>query len=47
MDFEDKKKKKDDDEEEEDKKDDFEFLNLTELTQEWDNEDPKICSDEE
>lgn len=44
------KKKKNDDEDEEDQKeqeDEFEFLNLTELTQEWDNEDPKVCSDEE
>ena len=40
----DKKKKKDDDEDEEDE---FEFLNLTELVQDWDNEDPKICTDEE
>jgi hypothetical protein len=48
IDFEDKKKKKDDiEDEEEEKEDEFEFLNLTELTQEWDNEDPKVCTDEE
>jgi hypothetical protein len=47
IDFDDKKKKKDEDDEEEQQDDEFEFLNLTELGQEWDNEDPKICSDEE
>ena len=47
IDFDDKKKKKDEDEEEEQQDDSLEFLNLTELGQEWDNEDPKICSDEE
>lgn len=49
IDFEDKKKKSDDDDEEEEKEgeDEFEFLNLTELLQEWDNEDPKVCTDEE
>ena len=30
-----------------DQEDEFEFLNLTELLQEWDNEDPKVCTDEE
>lgn len=42
-----KKKEDDDDEDEKDQEDKFEFLNLTELTQDWDNEDPKVCSDEE
>lgn len=42
-------KKNDDDllEEEEEKNDVFEFLNLTELFNEWDNEDQRVCSDEE
>jgi hypothetical protein len=44
-----KKKKKDDDlfEDEGEPEDEYEFLNLTELITEWDNEDPKVCSDEE
>ena len=33
--------------EEEEKNDVFEFLNLTELFNEWDNEDQRVCSDEE
>ena len=45
IDTDDKKKKHDDDDEEEDNDDGF--LNLTELKLEWDNEDPKICNDEE
>jgi hypothetical protein len=42
-------KKNEDDllEEEEEKNDVFEFLNLTELFNEWDNEDQRVCSDEE
>lgn len=44
-----KKKKKGDmgDIIEEEDKEEFEFLNLTQLMNEWDNEDPKICTDEE
>jgi len=45
IDVDDKKKKKDDEEDEDE--DEFEFLNLSELKQPWDNEDPKICTDEE
>ena len=49
LDLDDKKKKKDDDDDEgeEGGKDQFEYLNLTELRQLWDNEDPKICDDDE
>ena len=49
IDLDEKKKKNEDEDEDEQKEaeDDFEFLNLTELVQEWDNEDPKVCSDEE
>lgn len=50
IDIDDKKKKKKSDEEEEEEgegNDQHEFLNLSELTQEWDNEDPKVCNDEE
>lgn len=47
IDVEDKKKKKKDDEEENEDNDEFEFLNLSELKQEWDNEDPRVCTDEE
>jgi hypothetical protein len=45
----DKKKKKDDDilENDEDQDDDFEFVNVTELLEEWDNEDPKVNPDDE
>jgi len=45
----DEKKKKDDIEVEdlEDGSDGFEFLNLTELFNEWDNEDQKICSEDD
>ena len=44
IDIDDKKKKKDEDDgdNEED-----EFLNISELQAEWDNEDPKICDDDE
>jgi len=42
-----KKKKKDDDEDEDAENEQHEFLNLSELRQEWDNEDPKVCNDEE
>lgn len=45
FDFDDKKKKPDDEEEEEG--DGMEFLNLTELLQEWDNEDPKVTNDDD
>ena len=45
FDFDDKKKKPDEEEEEEN--DELEFLNLTELLQEWDNEDPRVCDDDE
>jgi hypothetical protein len=47
IDVDEKKKKKHDDDDDEEEKDEFEFLNLTDLQQEWDNEDPKICIDEE
>ena len=47
IDFDDKKKKKDIDEEEEGDGAEDEFLNISELQQEWDNEDPKICDDDE
>ena len=51
VDVKDDKKKKNDDEIEEEGEDENvepEFLNLSELYQEWDNEDPKInCNDEE
>lgn len=48
IDVDDKKKKKTDDlDDEEEDEDEFEFLNLTELESEWDNEDPKVCTDEE
>lgn len=47
IDTDDKKKKKHEDEDDEGDEDEFAFLNLTELKQEWDNEDPKICNDEE
>jgi hypothetical protein len=48
FDFDDKKKKNEDEADEEEEKDDLnEFLNLTELLQEWDNEDPKVCDDDE
>jgi len=45
----DEKKNKDDIEVEdlEDGSDGFEFLNLTELFNEWDNEDQKICSEDD
>ena len=42
-----KKKKKPEEDDDEGDEDEFAFLNLTELKQEWDNEDPKICNDEE
>ena len=44
-----KKKKHDDDlmEMENEDEDELEFLNLTELIQEWDNEDCKVCTDDE
>lgn len=49
LDLDDKKKKKDDDDDEgeEGGKEAFEYLNLTELRELWDNEDPKICDDDE
>ena len=47
IDIDDKKKKKKNDDEDEEEEDNHEFLNLSELTQEWDNEDPKVCNDEE
>ena len=48
IDIDDKKKKSDDLVDEDDgEEDEFEFHNLTELKAEWDNEDPKVCSDEE
>lgn len=47
IDTEDKKKKKPEEDDDEGDEDEFAFLNLTELKQEWDNEDPKICNDEE
>lgn len=47
IDTDDKKKKKHEDDDDEGEEDEFAFLNLTELKQEWDNEDPKICNDEE
>jgi len=49
LDLDDKKKKKNDDDEEDEEggKDQFEYLNLTELRQLWDNEDPKICDEDE
>jgi len=48
IDIDDKKQKKNDEDDiEEEGEDEFEFLNLTELVQEWDNEDAKICTDEE
>jgi len=45
----DEKKKKDDLEADdlEDETDGFEFLNFTELFNEWDNEDQKICSEDD
>ena len=44
-----KPKKEDEDHDDEDKaaEDEFEFLNLSELQEEWDNEDMKVCTDEE
>ena len=47
-----KKKKKDEalmneDEEGENDENDINFLNLSELLQEWDNEDPKVCDEDE
>lgn len=46
-----KKKKKNDDnflnDEDAKEEDEFEFLNVSELLQEWDNEDPKVCDDDE
>ena len=48
IDTDEKKKKKNEDEVEfEEDNDQYEFLNLSELVREWDNEDPKICTDEE
>lgn len=50
IDLDEQKPKKDDEDHEDDEKaaeDEFEFLNLTELVAEWDNEDMKICTDEE
>jgi hypothetical protein len=47
IDTDDKKKKKPEEDDDEGDEDEFAFLNLTELKQEWDNEDPKICNDEE
>ena len=43
IDFEEKKKNDDDDGEEEAEE---EFLNISELLADWDNEDPKICHDD-
>lgn len=46
----DKKKKNQEDEGQENEEQDeeeFEFLNLSELKQEWDEEDTKVCTDEE
>jgi len=45
IDIDDKKKKKDDDDGENNEED--EFLNISELQAEWDNEDPKICDEHE
>jgi hypothetical protein len=42
IDFEEKKKNDDDAEEEQEE----EFLNVSELLADWDNEDPKICNDD-
>lgn len=51
IDTDDKKKKEGDEEADEEEADNngdqFEFLNLTELLAEWDNEDPKICEDDQ
>jgi len=48
IDIDDKNKKKEDLGDDEDgDEDEFEFHNLTELKAEWDNEDPKVCTDEE
>ena len=47
IDFDEKKKKKDFDEDEEGNGEEDEFLNISELQAEWDNEDPKICDDDE
>lgn len=48
LDIDDKKKKVDDDDAEEgdENKEEFDYLNLSELKQLWDNEDPKICEDD-
>jgi len=46
IDIDDKKDKKKQDEDidnDDDAEDEFEFLNLTELLSEWDNEDPRVC----
>ena len=45
----DKKKKNEDDENEENEENDEEpeFLNLSELYQEWDNEDPKVNTNDD
>ena len=43
-----KKKKKADDHvegEDEGEEDEFEFMDLSEMQQEWDNEDPQVCDD--
>lgn len=42
IDFEEKKKNDDDAEEEQEE----EFVNVSELLADWDNEDPKICDDD-
>lgn len=42
-----KKKKNDDGDEEEAEAEESGFLNLTELVADWDNEDPRVCNDEE
>lgn len=47
IDFDDKKKKSDIDEGDNENGEEDEFLNISELCAEWDNEDPKICDDDE
>ena len=46
-----KKKKKGDDnfinEDDEKEEENFEYINTSELLQEWDNVDPKVCDDDE
>ena len=48
IDIEEKKPKNPDEQEEQDENgEENEFLNLSELQQDWDNEDPKVSDDEE